>query len=116
MTASKTPCSSNPQETAAFRMATSITHVSGTVTSDVECRFTESGIAVCRFHLTETPSQWDAGTQGCRPAFPPCRPGLLALRRHGPILVVRHGPDLPALPVPSWNLCTPTGLPRTSSP
>ncbi|MGA5810129.1 single-stranded DNA-binding protein [Streptomyces cellulosae] len=47
-------------------MAPSITHVSGTVTSDVECRFTESGIAVCRFRLTETPSQWDAATQKWR--------------------------------------------------
>ncbi|MFE7961245.1 single-stranded DNA-binding protein [Streptomyces sp. NPDC057413] len=40
--------------------------MSGTVTSDVECRFTESGIAVCRFRLTETPSQWDAATQKWR--------------------------------------------------
>jgi len=51
-------------------MAPSITHVSGTVTSDVECRFTESGIAVCRFRLTETPSQWDAGTRQWRDGAP----------------------------------------------
>ncbi|CAM5499327.1 MULTISPECIES: single-stranded DNA-binding protein [Streptomyces] len=51
-------------------MAPSITHVSGTVTSDVECRFTESGIAVCRFRLTETPSQWDAATQKWRDGTP----------------------------------------------
>ncbi|WP_455362340.1 single-stranded DNA-binding protein [Streptomyces sp. SYSU K21746] len=51
-------------------MAPSITHVSGTVTSDVECRFTESGVAVCRFRLTEVPSQWDAATPKCRDGTP----------------------------------------------
>ncbi|MFF9244567.1 single-stranded DNA-binding protein [Streptomyces sp. NPDC014776] len=51
-------------------MAPSITHVSGTVASDVECRFTESGIAVCRFRLTETPSQWDATTRKWRDGIP----------------------------------------------
>ncbi|POX47717.1 single-stranded DNA-binding protein [Streptomyces sp. Ru71] len=51
-------------------MAPSIMHVSGTVTSDVECRFTESGIAVCRFRLTETPSQWDTATQKWRDGTP----------------------------------------------
>jgi single-strand DNA-binding protein len=51
-------------------MAPSITHVSGTVTSDIECRFTESGIVVCRFRLTETPSQWDAGTRQWRDGAP----------------------------------------------
>ncbi|MGW2651833.1 single-stranded DNA-binding protein [Streptomyces sp. NPDC001393] len=51
-------------------MAPSIRHVSGTVSSDVECRFTPSGIAVCRFRLTETPSQWDAATQKWRDGTP----------------------------------------------
>ncbi|MFC9932328.1 single-stranded DNA-binding protein [Streptomyces sp. NPDC127190] len=51
-------------------MAPSIRHVSGTVTSDVECRFTEGGIAVCRFRLTETPSQWDAAAQKWRDGTP----------------------------------------------
>lgn len=51
-------------------MAPSITHVSGTVTSDVECRFTESGIAVCRFRLTEVPSQWDAASSQWREGTP----------------------------------------------
>lgn len=51
-------------------MAPSITHVCGTVTSDVECRFTESGIAVCRFRITETPSQWDTATQNWRDGTP----------------------------------------------
>ncbi|MFZ4246617.1 single-stranded DNA-binding protein [Streptomyces griseoincarnatus] len=51
-------------------MTPSITHVSGTLTSDVECRFTESGIAVCRFRLTETPRQWDTATQKWRDGTP----------------------------------------------
>ncbi|GGJ67941.1 single-stranded DNA-binding protein [Streptomyces brasiliensis] len=51
-------------------MAPSLTHVSGTVTSNVECRFTESGIAVCRFRLTEVPSQWDATTRQWRDQAP----------------------------------------------
>jgi single-strand DNA-binding protein len=51
-------------------MAPSITHVSGTVTSDVEIRFTESGTAVCRFRLSETPSHWDAGTHTWREGTP----------------------------------------------
>lgn len=51
-------------------MAPSIRHVSGTVTSDVECRFTESGIAVCRFRLTETPRQWDTAAQKWRDGTP----------------------------------------------
>ncbi|MEJ8654961.1 single-stranded DNA-binding protein [Streptomyces sp. MS1.AVA.4] len=51
-------------------MSPSITHVSGTVTGDVECRFTESGLAVCRFRLTEVPSQWDAATQKRRDGTP----------------------------------------------
>ncbi|MFC9165574.1 single-stranded DNA-binding protein [Streptomyces fungicidicus] len=44
-------------------MAPSVTHMSGTVTGDVEVRFTESGLAVCRFRLTQTPTQWDAAAQ-----------------------------------------------------
>ncbi|MFF6642278.1 single-stranded DNA-binding protein [Streptomyces althioticus] len=44
-------------------MTPSVTHVSGTVTGDVEVRFTESGVAVCRFRLTDTPAQWDAAAQ-----------------------------------------------------
>ncbi|EFL37203.1 single-stranded DNA-binding protein [Streptomyces griseoflavus] len=44
-------------------MAPSVTHVSGTVTGDVEVRFTESGLAVCRFRLAQTPTQWDAAAQ-----------------------------------------------------
>lgn len=51
-------------------MSPPITHVSGTVTGDVECRFTESGLAVCRFRLTEVPSQWDAATQKWRDGTP----------------------------------------------
>ncbi|MFE2583305.1 single-stranded DNA-binding protein [Streptomyces sp. NPDC059378] len=51
-------------------MAPSVTHVSGTVTGNVECRFAESGIAVCRFRLTETPSQWDAAAQAWRDGAP----------------------------------------------
>jgi single-strand DNA-binding protein len=51
-------------------MAPSVTHVSGTVTGDVEVRFTESGIAVCRFRLTETPTQWDAAAQKWRDGAP----------------------------------------------
>ncbi|MFE7077108.1 single-stranded DNA-binding protein [Streptomyces sp. NPDC057620] len=41
-------------------MSTPTTHVCGTVASDVEVRFTDSGLAVCRFRLTEIPRQWDA--------------------------------------------------------
>ncbi|MFG3390564.1 single-stranded DNA-binding protein [Streptomyces rochei] len=48
----------------------SVTHVSGTVTGDVEVRFTESGIAVCRFRLTDTPAQWDAAAQKWRDGTP----------------------------------------------
>lgn len=44
-------------------MSTPVTHVSGTVASDVEVRFTESGLAVCRFRLTEVPRKWDPTTQ-----------------------------------------------------
>ncbi|MDQ0956103.1 single-strand DNA-binding protein [Streptomyces phaeochromogenes] len=51
-------------------MAPSVTHVSGTVTGDVECRFTESGLAVCRFRLTETPTQWDAAARKWRDGTP----------------------------------------------
>ncbi|MEV0254789.1 single-stranded DNA-binding protein [Streptomyces sp. NPDC050732] len=47
-------------------MAPSVTHVSGTVTGDVEVRFTESGVAVCRFRLTATPTQWDAAARKWR--------------------------------------------------
>ncbi|WP_435218775.1 single-stranded DNA-binding protein [Streptomyces sp. bgisy034] len=51
-------------------MAPSVTHVSGTVASDVEVRFTQDGIAVCRFRLTETPTQWDAAAQKWRDLDP----------------------------------------------
>lgn len=51
-------------------MAPSITHASGTVTSDVEFRITESGITVCRFRLAEVPSQWDAATEQWRDGTP----------------------------------------------
>ncbi|MFE9769781.1 single-stranded DNA-binding protein [Streptomyces sp. NPDC005808] len=44
-------------------MSQPITHVSGTVASDVEIRFTETGLAVCRFRLTEVPRSWDTATQ-----------------------------------------------------
>ncbi|MDQ0994804.1 single-stranded DNA-binding protein [Streptomyces sp. V3I7] len=44
-------------------MAPSVTQVSGTVTGDVEVRFTESGLTVARFRLTETPTRWDAATR-----------------------------------------------------
>ncbi|KAF2774865.1 single-stranded DNA-binding protein [Streptomyces sp. OM5714] len=45
-------------------MAPSVTHV--TVAGGVEVRFTQDGIAVCRFRLTETPTQWDATAQKWR--------------------------------------------------
>jgi single-strand DNA-binding protein len=51
-------------------MAPSVTHVSGTVTGDVEVRFTDSGVAVCRFRLTQTPTQWDAAAQQWRDGTP----------------------------------------------
>ncbi|MDN3271552.1 single-stranded DNA-binding protein [Streptomyces sp. MA15] len=51
-------------------MAPPITHVSGTVTGDVEVRFTDSGVAVCRFRLTQTPTQWDAAAQQWRDGTP----------------------------------------------
>lgn len=51
-------------------MAPSVTHVSGTVTGDLEVRFTESGVAVCRFRLTETPTQWDAAARQWRDGTP----------------------------------------------
>ncbi|MGC0212005.1 single-stranded DNA-binding protein [Streptomyces levis] len=47
-------------------MAPSVTHVSGTVTGSVEVRFTDSGVAVCRFRLTHTTTQWDAAAQRWR--------------------------------------------------
>ncbi|CAM5650702.1 hypothetical protein GCM10010261_61890 [Streptomyces pilosus] len=51
-------------------MAPTVTHVSGTVTGDVEVRFTDSGVAVCRFRLTQTPTQWDATAQQWRDGTP----------------------------------------------
>ncbi|WP_245873202.1 single-stranded DNA-binding protein [Streptomyces phaeoluteigriseus] len=51
-------------------MAPSVTQVSGTVTGDVEVRFTDSGVAVCRFRLTQTPTQWDAAAQQWRDGTP----------------------------------------------
>ncbi|MFD6285390.1 single-stranded DNA-binding protein [Streptomyces sp. NPDC060205] len=51
-------------------MAPSVTHVPGTITGDVEVRFTQNGIAVCRFRLTETPTQWDTATQKWRDGTP----------------------------------------------
>ncbi|MGP4014159.1 single-stranded DNA-binding protein [Streptomyces sp. 4N124] len=51
-------------------MTSTVTHVSGTVASDVEVRFTQDGIAVCRFRLTETPTQWDATAQKWRDLKP----------------------------------------------
>ncbi|MGV4890787.1 single-stranded DNA-binding protein (plasmid) [Streptomyces viridosporus] len=51
-------------------MAPSVTHVSGTVTGDVEVRFTDSGVAVCRFRLTQTPTQWDAAARQWRDGTP----------------------------------------------
>ncbi|HET6856129.1 MAG TPA: single-stranded DNA-binding protein [Streptomyces sp.] len=51
-------------------MAPSVTHVSGIVTGDVEVRFTQSGVAVCRFRLTETPAQWDASARKWRDGVP----------------------------------------------
>jgi single-strand DNA-binding protein len=47
-------------------MAPSVTHVTG----GVEIRFTQDGIAVCRFRLTETPTQWDAAAQRWRDLDP----------------------------------------------
>ncbi|MFJ2240446.1 single-stranded DNA-binding protein [Streptomyces sp. NPDC087859] len=51
-------------------MAPSVTHVSGTVAGGVEVRFTQDGIAVCRFRLTETPTQWDTAAQQWRDLDP----------------------------------------------
>ncbi|MFC0843444.1 single-stranded DNA-binding protein [Streptomyces noboritoensis] len=51
-------------------MAPPTTHVSGTVTSDIEYRFTTSGIAVCRFRLAQTSRQWDPATQTWRDGNP----------------------------------------------
>ncbi|MFI6340744.1 single-stranded DNA-binding protein [Streptomyces sp. NPDC050535] len=47
-----------------------ITHVSGTIASEIEIRFTDGGLAVCRFRLTEVPRQWDAATQKWRDGTP----------------------------------------------
>ncbi|GHC88500.1 single-stranded DNA-binding protein [Streptomyces flavofungini] len=51
-------------------MTLSVTHTAGTVTGDVECRFTESGITVCRFRLTDVPTRWDASAQEWRDGAP----------------------------------------------
>ncbi|WP_328499612.1 single-stranded DNA-binding protein [Streptomyces sp. NBC_00457] len=51
-------------------MAPSVTHVTGTIAGGVEVRFTQDGIAVCRFRLTETPTQWDAAAQKWRDLDP----------------------------------------------
>ncbi|MFD0067404.1 single-stranded DNA-binding protein [Streptomyces sp. NPDC056690] len=51
-------------------MAPSATHVTGTITGDVEVRFTGDGLAVCRFRLTETPTHWDTATQKWRDGTP----------------------------------------------
>ncbi|MFC8350752.1 single-stranded DNA-binding protein [Streptomyces sp. NPDC057280] len=51
-------------------MAPSVTHVSGTVTGDVEVRFTQAGIAVCRFRLNQTPTRWDTAAQKWRDLEP----------------------------------------------
>ncbi|MEU9191054.1 single-stranded DNA-binding protein [Streptomyces sp. NPDC048484] len=50
-------------------MAPSVTHVTGTIAGDVEVRFID-GIAVCRFRLTETPTQWDTAAQKWRDGAP----------------------------------------------
>ncbi|MFD3842504.1 hypothetical protein ACFWWC_40590 [Streptomyces sp. NPDC058642] len=41
-----------------------------TITGAVEVRFTQDGIAVCRFRLTDTPTQWDTATQKWRNGAP----------------------------------------------
>ncbi|MFI9825267.1 single-stranded DNA-binding protein [Streptomyces sp. NPDC052013] len=51
-------------------MTPTVTHVTGTVAGDVEVRFTQDGIAVCRFRLTETPTQWDAAARKWRDLDP----------------------------------------------
>jgi single-strand DNA-binding protein len=51
-------------------MAPSVTHVTGTITGDVEVQFTQEGIAVCRFRLTEIPTQWDTAAQKWRDLEP----------------------------------------------
>ncbi|MET7693854.1 single-stranded DNA-binding protein [Streptomyces sp. NPDC005483] len=51
-------------------MAPSVTHVTGTISGDVEVRFTQDGIAVCRFRLTETPTHWDTATRKWRDGAP----------------------------------------------
>ncbi|MFF8932266.1 single-stranded DNA-binding protein [Streptomyces longwoodensis] len=51
-------------------MAPSVTHVTGTIAGDVDVRFAQGGIAVCRFRLTETPTQWDATAQKWRDLEP----------------------------------------------
>lgn len=51
-------------------MVPSVIHVSGTITGDVEVRLTQNGTAVCRFRLTQTPTQWDTTTHKWRDGTP----------------------------------------------
>jgi single-strand DNA-binding protein len=51
-------------------MTPSATHVTGTIAGDVEVRFTQDGIAVCRFRLTETLTRWDTAAQKWRDGAP----------------------------------------------
>ncbi|MEU5076016.1 single-stranded DNA-binding protein [Streptomyces asoensis] len=51
-------------------MATPTTYVSGTVTGPIEIRFTPSGLAICRFRLTEVPRTWDPTTRQWQDATP----------------------------------------------
>ncbi|MET9122181.1 single-stranded DNA-binding protein [Streptomyces sp. NPDC004528] len=51
-------------------MAQSATHIIGTVTGNVECRFTEGGLAITRFRLLHTPREWDAAAGEWRPGQP----------------------------------------------
>lgn len=51
-------------------MTPSVMHVSGTITGNVEVRLTRDDIAVCRFRLTQTPTQWDTTTHTWRGGTP----------------------------------------------
>ncbi|MGW7073509.1 single-stranded DNA-binding protein [Streptomyces sp. NPDC054872] len=44
--------------------------MSGTITGDVEARLTQNSTAVCRFRLTQTPTQWDTTTHEWRDGTP----------------------------------------------
>ncbi|MEV0530155.1 single-stranded DNA-binding protein [Streptomyces sp. NPDC050439] len=51
-------------------MIPSVVHVSGTITGDIETRYTHNGTTVCRFRLAQTPTHWDATTRTWRDGTP----------------------------------------------